>query len=314
MSLFIGMDEAGYGPNLGPLVITATAWDVPGDSQACDVWQLLADVVSQHASTKGERLHIADSKQVFSTTRGIKALETSVHCLLRLAGIEATSFVSLWRELAVKFPSEQEQEPWFAEDAQLPIAACPDVIDRLSDRLASCAESAEIGRPRIRSDVVLTDRFNRLNTQHNSKGLTLSTLSLSLLRTLWQPSKTEAAFIVADKHGGRNRYDDLLADILDGEMIFRLEEGRERSTYRVGDTEIRFQMQAEAHFPVAVASLVAKYLRELAMLSFNRFWRIHLPHLKPTQGYPVDAKRFRTDIAVTQQALQIPNTVLWRER
>ena len=23
------MDEAGYGPNLGPLVITATAWDVP---------------------------------------------------------------------------------------------------------------------------------------------------------------------------------------------------------------------------------------------------------------------------------------------
>jgi len=30
MGLVIGMDEAGYGPNLGPLVVTVTAWEVPG--------------------------------------------------------------------------------------------------------------------------------------------------------------------------------------------------------------------------------------------------------------------------------------------
>jgi hypothetical protein len=43
MALLIGMDEAGYGPNLGPLVISATAWEVPGDggSLAAQVCQVL---------------------------------------------------------------------------------------------------------------------------------------------------------------------------------------------------------------------------------------------------------------------------------
>lgn len=314
MSLLIGMDEAGYGPNLGPLVITATAWEVPGDPHDCDVWNLLDEVVSQRPSTDGQRLHIADSKQVFSPSKGVKALETSVLCLLRLAGIEEDSFSSLWQQLAVQYPDEQEQEPWFSQDTSLPVVADTDDIDRLTERLTACVERAGIGRPRIRSDVVLTDRFNRLTNDHDSKGVTLSKLSLALLRTLWEPVASDRVFIVADKHGGRNRYDGLLADILDGQMIFRLEEGRERSSYRVGDTEIRFQTKAEAHFPVAVASLVSKYLRELAMLSFNRFWRVHLPHIRPTQGYPVDAKRFKAEIADIQSTLQIPDAVLWRER
>lgn len=314
MSRFIGMDEAGYGPNLGPLVITATSWEMPHDPRACDAWGLLDDVVSQNGSGDGQRLHIADSKEVYSTTKGLKSLETSVHCLLRLADIDTSSFKTLWRELAVYFPEEQQQEPWFVDDTPLPIVACPNDISRLSDRLATCMKSAGIGRPKIQSDVVLTDRFNTLNNQHNSKGVTLSTLSLSLLRTLWEPTLSSPTLIVADKHGGRNRYDGLLAEVLDGEMIFRVEEGRQRSTYRVGETEIRFQMKAEAHFPVAVASLVSKYIREVAMHSFNRFWQSHLPNLKPTQGYPVDARRFKADIADKQVKLAIPDQILWRER
>ena len=314
MALFIGMDEAGYGPNLGPLVITTTAWDLPSDPHECDLWRLLASVVSQEACRDGQRLHIADSKVVFSTSKGLKSLETSVHCVMQLAGLDASTFLSLWRGVAVHFPELAEQEPWFDNDLTLPIVADADVISRLADRLAHCAESVGISRPRIRSDVVLTDRFNRLTEKHNSKGVTLSTLSLSLLRTLWEPTSGKPAFIVADKHGGRNRYDGLLADILDGAMIFRVEEGRERSTYRAGETEIRFQMRAEAHFPVAVASLVSKYLRELAMIAFNHYWRTHLPDLKPTHGYPVDAKRFKAEIAAKQAELSIPDQVLWRSR
>ena len=31
MGLIIGVDEAGYGPNLGPLAVCATAWRIPSE-------------------------------------------------------------------------------------------------------------------------------------------------------------------------------------------------------------------------------------------------------------------------------------------
>ena len=38
--------------------------------------------------------------------------------------------------------------------------------------------------------------------------------------------------------------------------------------------------------------MACKYLREVCMRQFNRFWAKHVPGLKPTAGYPTDAKRF----------------------
>ena len=63
MAILIGTDEAGYGPNLGPLVIGATAWEVPGDFNECDLYHSLASVVSPQPDR--ERIAIADSKQLF---------------------------------------------------------------------------------------------------------------------------------------------------------------------------------------------------------------------------------------------------------
>ena len=107
---------------------------------------------------------------------------------------------------------------------------------------------------------------------------------------------------------------DDLAEVLDDRMIFSVGESRERSVYRVGSTELRFQMKAEANFPVALASLFCKYVRELSMQVFNEFWAEHVSGLKPTAGYPVDAVRFKQDIAEAQARLAITDDVLWRER
>ena len=60
--------------------------------------------------------------------------------------------------------------------------------------------------------------------------------------------------------------------------------------------------------------MICKYVRELAMEQFNAFWQQHLPALKPTKGYPTDAKRFRAEITETQKQLGIPDDVLWRQR
>ena len=60
--------------------------------------------------------------------------------------------------------------------------------------------------------------------------------------------------------------------------------------------------------------MASKYLRELAMLAFNDYWRSRVPNLQPTAGYPQDAKRFRAEIAEVQRQLHIADRVLWRDR
>jgi len=95
-------------------------------------------------------------------------------------------------------------------------------------------------------------------------------------------------------------------------------ESRQSSVYRwVAQrqrVEIRFVAKGESFLPAALASMTSKYLRELAMLAFNHFWRQHLPALKPTAGYPVDAKRFKADIATVQHKLGVDDRILWRRK
>ena len=64
----------------------------------------------------------------------------------------------------------------------------------------------------------------------------------------------------------------------------------------------------------ALASMTAKYLRELSMRAFNDFWCSRVPGLRPTAGYPADARRFKTEVAEVQRELGIDDHVLWRKR
>jgi hypothetical protein len=60
--------------------------------------------------------------------------------------------------------------------------------------------------------------------------------------------------------------------------------------------------------------MASKYLRELLMLEFNRFWQEHVPGLKPTAGYPGDAARFLGAIRPAAERLGIAETALWRRK
>jgi hypothetical protein len=75
-----------------------------------------------------------------------------------------------------------------------------------------------------------------------------------------------------------------------------------------------FQVNGERFMPTALASMTAKYLRELSMRAFNEFWRTHLPDIKPTAGYYRDAWRFKKEISAKQQELGIDEHMLWRAR
>ncbi|MBQ8286007.1 MAG: hypothetical protein IJZ10_06865, partial [Thermoguttaceae bacterium] len=129
-------------------------------------------------------------------------------------------------------------------------------------------------------------------------------------------------------------YAPLLAARFPGADVKTLVESRAASVYRFcarhgvvrdGSTvdfpteiavEIRFTAKGEANVPTALASICAKYFRELSMIPFNDFWRraVDDATLRPTAGYPLDAKRFRAEVDEARRRLNIPDAVFWRER
>ena len=52
MGILIGMDEAGYGPNLGSLVVAATAWEVPDDGSG---FKAENSALGERASARGQK-------------------------------------------------------------------------------------------------------------------------------------------------------------------------------------------------------------------------------------------------------------------
>ena len=108
--------------------------------------------------------------------------------------------------------------------------------------------------------------------------------------------------------------DNVIGDAFPDSFVFRLEESGPQSRYKVGDLEFCFRTKAEALLPVALASMVSKYVREVIMIQFNRFWQSFLPDLRPTKGYPQDAKRFWEEIKSTAAELGIEKQEIWRCR
>lgn len=320
MGFVIGMDEAGYGPNLGPLVVTATVWEVPGPPKRTKFWDAFEGLVVQHAPRSSDQIQVADSKVVHDPAKGVGPLERGVLAAWGMLESVPVSLMDWWSRVAIQplFSSTENRtcsEPWFVDaDLDLPQHMSHDEATELAELWSGRCSDRGVHLRAIRSDIVLTRRFNDLTTHHDSKGLALSGISMRLLQDVLPLTEGQPTLVWCDKHGGRNRYDELLQDIAGDAFITRLEEGPERSLYRIERTEICFQTKAEAHLPVALASMVCKYLRESTMDLFNQFWQRHHPELKATKGYPLDARRFKDAIAETQAKLGIHELDLWRNR
>ncbi|MBQ2790110.1 MAG: hypothetical protein IJE97_10785 [Thermoguttaceae bacterium] len=191
--------------------------------------------------------------------------------------------------------------------------------------------------------------FNNLITRLGLKSDLIADVTTSLVvETILRALQTQApilqdfdgdgalpVFIVlCDKLGGRDRYAPLLAARFPDADVKTLVESRAASVYRLctrrgvvrdGSTvefpteiavEIRFTAKGEANVPTALASICAKYFRELSMIPFNDFWRraVDDANLRPTAGYPLVAKRFRAEVDEARRRLNIADTVFWRER
>src|SRR5439155_16529616 len=65
MPWLVGIDEAGYGPNLGPFVMSAVCCRAP--DAGADLWQLLSAALRKGDAPADGRILVDDSKVVYSS-------------------------------------------------------------------------------------------------------------------------------------------------------------------------------------------------------------------------------------------------------
>lgn len=322
MALLIGVDEAGYGPLLGPLVVASTVWRIPHADHDIDLWRVLRACVARSASKGQWRIVVGDSKQVYDRNKGIGTLERSVQAFLRCCGAACDDLHRLLEYLGSDVSESWHEAPWYRElllalphDPQY--AASDAVMQRLMDTL----DESDARCVAMRAIAVPEHYYNARLEQTRNKASVLIEQVLRLIDRGFRDSADEPVFVTVDRLGGRDDYRQLLMTAFADRDLHIVRVDESISEYRLAsrcggpDVCVRFQVEADNEcLPVALASMTAKYVRELLMLRFNAFWQTLAPDVRPTAGYYGDAQRFLREIASSAASANIAMERFVRQR
>jgi len=264
-----GIDEAGYGPTLGPLVV-ATAW---------------AEAHDHAALTEGFRASgVKDSKALHKPGDLAPLESVALAGIVWATGIVPATAADVFALLG-ETPADRDQ-PWMqgAETTALPVAAAH--VPRWE--LPGIAPGGLSGR------IIHPAAYNRfLRTGANKAELELEAVGGLLLA----PTPAPIRATIVDRLGGRKFYRDFLCTVHPQALVLVEDEARLASRYRIcqdiGEHTVAFMVGGESASPLtALASCVAKYTRELHQRLFNQWWCARVQGLKATAGYPEDARRW----------------------
>lgn len=341
--LVIGMDEAGYGPMLGPLCVGVCAVRVASWSRgdaAPDLWSELAGAVCRKGGDKRGRIAVDDSKKLKLANDGARHPLTHLErgVLAFLAQVDGASVPVDDAALLAQLGAEPGAEAWYAGEATaLPVAGDAGAQLIARNMLAGALRSSGVTVEWVGCRVIGEGEFNAELERSGSKATTTMIglrEHLSLVWERWGVVEGEAgagggepARVVLDRQGGRTDYARFLMELLPSQVaadlrVRAVQESAELCRYEIDGSgadgrarrlSVLVMPEAEAaHLPVALASMCAKYVRELLMARWNRYWSAKVMsargverdgqagggtafELRATAGYVQDARRWLSE-------------------
>jgi len=229
--IYCGIDEAGYGPMLGPLCVGFSAFRIAGwkpEDGPPDLWHKLESAVCRKGRDARGRIAVADSKKLklsnqSKTRHPLTHLERGVLVFGELVSTEPEAQARILSEdseiqrkpldtdlaLFAALGTHLEPHDWYAGDpVLLPLGESAAQLAIARNTLALACGAAGVEPVALACITIGETEFNEvLRTGSNKAHLTTRCFGRYLRRVVerWGSSRDEVR-IVCDRHGGRTGY------------------------------------------------------------------------------------------------------------
>ena len=302
MLIYAGIDEAGYGPMFGPLCVASSVIVLdkynPEEGEP-DMWSMLDHIICRKRRDAKHKIAINDSKKLKSSAKNNSLTHLERGVLTFLSMIE-DSIPEIDSNFFEKVSCKINLTPWYESSTKIPIGNDLNTLRIDAAKLRRELGKAHIRCPLMKCTAIDTDAYNK-QTKYAKKSSLNFSVAMQHVNQIMQQFGNMHPRIMIDRHGGRIRYRNDLQLCWPEASIQVLVENKSMSRYRLthrgNKLTITFASKSdEKHMPVALASMLAKYTRELHMIRFNRYFSEEIPNLRPTAGYVQDGRRFLKEI------------------